>query len=105
MQGTGSLFVKNVNGNYLQAGDGFVDLLKAGSVLKIAGTQIVGPRSTGWTADTGTAKKTANATYSGTAEVGYTQATIQTLMDAVRDATQTQKSIKDALISHGLIGP
>ena len=66
--------------------------------------QVLGARDTGWTADTGTAKKTANATYSGTAEATYTQATIQALMNAVRDATQTQKSIKDALIAHGMIG-
>lgn len=54
---------------------------------------------TGWTADTGTAKKTANATYSGTAEAAYTQATIQTLMNTVRDQSQTMKALKDALIA------
>jgi pectate lyase len=52
-----------------------------------------------WTADTGTAKRTANATYSGTAEVTYTQATIQTLMNAVRDLSQTVKAMKDDLIA------
>lgn len=78
--------------------------MSANPNLRVAGTKVVGSRDTGWTADTGTAKKTANATYSGTAEVSYTQATIQTLMNAVRDATQTQKAMKDALISHGLIG-
>ncbi len=52
-------------------------------------------KKTGWSVDTGTAKRTANATYAGTAEGIYTQATIQTLMDAVRDATQTIKAIKD----------
>lgn len=78
-----------------------------GLVYKINGTQVVGPRKTGWSVDTGTAKRTANATYSGTAEAVYTQATIQALMDAVRDATQTIKALKDDLhntAGHGLIG-
>jgi hypothetical protein len=72
--------------------------------VKVGANQVVGARQTGWAADTGTAKKTANATYSGTAEAAYTQATIQALMNAVRDLSQTQKSIKDALIAHGIIG-
>ncbi len=63
-------------------------------------------QKTGWAVDTGTAKRTANATYSGTAEAAYTQATIQTLMNAVRDATQTIKALKDdfhATAGYGLI--
>lgn len=72
--------------------------------IQITGTKVVGTRRTGWTADTGTSKRTATATYSGTAEVGYTQATIQTLMDAVRDASQTIKALKEDLTTHGLIG-
>ncbi|MER8374429.1 hypothetical protein [Mesorhizobium sp. M1406] len=56
------------------------------------------PRNmTGWSVDTGTAKRTANATYSATAEAAYTQATIQTLMNAVRDLSQTVKALKDDL--------
>jgi hypothetical protein len=73
-------------------------------VFKVDGTQVVSNRATGWTADSGTAKRTANTTYSGTAEGAYTQATIQALMDAVRDQSQTIKALKDDLISHGLIG-
>lgn len=72
--------------------------------VRIAGTKVIGAQVAGWSADTGTAKRTANATYTGTAEVGYTQATIQTLMDEVRDLSRTIKSLKDDLISHGLIG-
>lgn len=90
MQGTGSLFVKNVNGNYLQAGDGFVDLLKAGSVLKIAGTQVIGPRDTGWAAMTGTTNK---ATVYDTASV-----TLPQLAGRVM-------ALQAALTTHGLIGP
>lgn len=70
----------------------------------VNGVQILSTRKTGWTADTGTAKRTANATYSGTAEASYTQATIQTLMNALRDQSQAIKALKDDLISHGLIG-
>lgn len=73
-------------------------------VVTVGGQQVVRDRRTGWAADTGTAKRTTNATYSGTAEAAYTQATIQTLMNALRDATQTIKAMKDDLIQHGLIG-
>lgn len=70
--------------------------------------------STGWTADTGTAKKTATATYApGSAlsfSAGYVQAehtAIQTRLalvePALRDATQGVKAIKDALIAAGII--
>lgn len=72
--------------------------------LQIAGIGVVGARQTGWAADTGTAKRTTNATYTGTAEVGYTQATVQALMDKVRDLSQTIKALKDDMITHGLIG-
>ncbi|OJF92058.1 hypothetical protein AX761_21705 [Rhizobium sp. 58] len=69
--------------------------------------KMIGARASGWSVDTGTAKRTANATYSGTAEAAYTQATIQTLMNAVRDATQTMKALKDDLhaanANHGLL--
>ena len=61
--------------------------------------------SLGWAADTGTAKKTANATYSGSAEAAYTQATIQTLMNAVRDNSQTIKALKDALMAAKVLIP
>lgn len=80
------------------------DVKTAGHGYRFNGTKVVGARVTGWAADTGTAKRTANATYSGTAEASYTQATIQTLMNAVRDATQTVKALKDDMIAHGLIG-
>lgn len=68
---------------------------------------VVKARKTGWAVDTGTAKRTANATYSGTAGASYVQATMQALMDAVRDLSQTVKALKDDLHStagHGLIG-
>lgn len=83
---------------------GSLDLTAASTVYKAQGTQVVSARKTGWAADTGTAKRTANATYSGTAEAAYTQATIQALMNAVRDQSQALKALKDDLISHGLIG-
>lgn len=60
--------------------------------------------STGWQPDTGTSRKVANATYSATAEAAYTQATVQALMNAVRDQSQTIKAVKDALIAQGTIG-
>jgi hypothetical protein len=97
------------NNNGLQLNSHLGEALRinsSGDILR-AGTKVVGARETGWSVDTGTAKRTANATYSGTAEAAYTQATIQALMNAVRDATQTIKALKDDLhetAGHGLIG-
>jgi hypothetical protein len=78
--------------------------LSSGKTVEVNSVQVVTARQTGWSADTGTDKRTANATYSGTAEATYTQATIQTLMDAVRDQSRTMKSLKADLTTHGLIG-
>lgn len=72
--------------------------------ITIFGTQVLTSRRTGWTADSGTAKRTTNTTYSGTAEATYTQATIQALMNVVKAQSETIKALKDDLIAHGLIG-
>lgn len=105
---TGTLAYQTQNGIVMSVTDtGLMSItggLGINGALSVGGTQVVGVRRTGWTADTGTAKRTANATYSGTAEATYTQATIQTLMNAVRDATQTILALKADLTAHGLIG-
>jgi len=105
---TGSLAYKTNLGVVMSITDAGLMTITGGlginGALSVAGTQVLGVRRTGWAADTGTAKRTANATYSGTAEAAYTQATIQTLMNAVRDLSQTVKALKDDLIAHGLIG-
>lgn len=66
--------------------------------------EAVGGIQTGWAADTGTAKKTANATYSGTASATYSQSEMTGVMNALRDATQTIKALKDLLIARYEIG-
>jgi hypothetical protein len=82
---------------------------------KIASVQVVGPRITGWTADTGTAEPTAHATYTAGTTLTYSSSYVQaeqtamaTRMAAVEAALQSvtrgQKAIKDALLTHGLIG-
>lgn len=76
----------------------------SGKTITVNGVRVVTARQTGWAADTGTSKRTATATYSDTAGAAYAQAQIQTLMDAVKNATQTIKALKDDLIAHGLIG-
>lgn len=79
--------------------------LAPGKVYEIDGTQVVGPRDTGWSADTGTADKSAHATYtSPTISNPPTQAEVQAISDALQAATQQIKALKDALILHGLLG-
>lgn len=87
-------------GSLVQSFAGFRNSFYISGPLFVNNTQVLGPRATGWSADTGTAKRTANATYSATAGASYSQAQIQALMDAVRDATQTIKAVKDDLITH-----
>jgi len=72
--------------------------------ISIQGVQVATSRRTGWVADTGTAKRTANVTYSGTASATYTQSEMTAVMNALRDATQALKALKDDLLTHGLIG-
>lgn len=75
--------------------------------FNVGADKVIGARKKGWELDTGASKRSANATYSGTAEETYTQATIQALMNAVGDVSQTIKALKDdlhAAAGHGLIG-
>jgi hypothetical protein len=74
-------------------------------VYKVATIQVVGARSTGWTADTGTAEKGAKATYTApTISNPPTQTEVQNIANAVQGATRELKALKDALLTHGLIG-
>jgi hypothetical protein len=84
------------------AGD--LNLLTTGSVFKIGGTQVLGPRETGWTASTGVANKGAYATYAGqTMSAGYVQAEAQALDDAVKAVSERLKALEDKDRTHGLI--
>lgn len=62
------------------------------------------PTQTGWAADTGTDSRASHATYSGTASAGYVQAELQGVMDAVTDATETIKALKDDLLTALILG-
>lgn len=73
---------------------------------KVNGTQVIGPRATGWGAQTGTASRAALATYAGiTASNPPTQAQVQSVSDAVKALSQRFKGAADDLSTHGLIGP
>lgn len=84
-------------------------------VYKVATVQVVGARITGWTADTGTAEKTAHATYAAGVTLTFTDPPTAAEMTALatrlaavelalQGATRGQKAVKDGLITHGLIG-
>lgn len=84
----------------------------------VGGTRVLAPRITGWALDTGTAKRTANATYAAgatlTFSAAYTQAELTALATrlaaveaALQNSSQTVKALKDdlhATAGHGLIG-
>jgi hypothetical protein len=89
--------------------------LDTGFVYKIAGVQVLGPRITGWAADTGTDKRTANATYAAGATLTFTNpptagemtalaARLALIEAALQNASRTQKSLKADLTTQGIIG-
>lgn len=79
--------------------------LATGKVLSVNGTQVLGARITGWAADTGTDKRTANATYtSPTISNPPTQAEVQAIADALQNLSRTQKALKADLFTQGIIG-
>jgi len=89
--------------------------LSTGKALSVNGTQVVKARQTGWSADTGTDKRTSNATYAAgstltftdpptAAEMSALATRIGNIETALQGATRTQKSLKADLTTHGLIG-
>ncbi|MER8511671.1 hypothetical protein NKH47_01775 [Mesorhizobium sp. M1060] len=95
------------NGLYIDSATGGskgVGTFNLNTAYYVAGTKVIGPQQTGWTAGTGTALKGAFAAYAGVTHTGaYVQATIQALDDATRNASQRVRAIEDALRTHGLI--
>jgi hypothetical protein len=84
-------------------------------VYEVASVQVVGPRQTGWTADTGTAEKTAHATYTAGSTLTFSDPPTATEMSALatrlhsvevalQGATRGQMAVKTALMTHGLLG-
>ncbi|MCK6654595.1 phage tail protein [Enterobacter roggenkampii] len=71
---------------------------------KVAGTQVVNTRKTGWTASTGTALRGAfDSDLTQSIGTTYNQAEIVALENMVIDARRRIKAIEDDLRSHGLI--
>jgi hypothetical protein len=81
----------------------------------VGAIQVVGPRSTGWTADTGTAEKGAHATYPAGSTLTFTDpptaaemtalaTRIAAIEAAVQGATRGQKALKDLALGHGFAG-
>lgn len=80
------------------------DITSSSNFFSVAGTKVLGQRKTGWSADTGTANRGSNLTYSDTASAIYSQSQLQSLMNGLTQVTQTVKALKDDFISHGAIG-
>jgi len=59
--------------------------------------------NTGFNAWTGTPNQASHATYSGTASVGYVQAELQGVMDALQNATGLIMALLTALLANGVI--
>lgn len=73
--------------------------------IYIDNVAVLGARRTGWSADSGTAKRSANTTYSApTISNPPTQAEVQAMANALQDTTQALKALKDDLIALGMLG-
>lgn len=71
---------------------------------KVAGTQVVSTRKTGWTAATGTAYRGAfNADQTMPVGATYSQAEVQAIVNNLLPCLKRLKALEDDLRSHGLI--
>jgi hypothetical protein len=78
--------------------------MQAGDYYR-GGTKVVGARATGWGAATGTATRTAIATYAApTISNPPTQAEVQAIADALQAWSRRSKATGDDLTTHGLFG-
>lgn len=76
-----------------------------GKVYSVAGTQVLGPRATGWGAASSTLSRTAYPSYAGQTLTGsYVQATQQANDDALKLLSQKVAALITDLTAHGLIG-
>lgn len=79
--------------------------LRADKLSDQSGNQLVGSRVTGFEAMTGTATKTAIATYTAPdMDATYNETQIQALADAVQALSRRVKAMDDALLAGGLPG-
>lgn len=71
--------------------------------LKVAGLQVVSSRDTGWSEASGSAfKGSFNASATFPVDAAYNQAQMQTMANALTEARQAIKALKDLLKYHGL---
>lgn len=74
------------------------------SYYAINGTQVIGPRASGWTAATGTALLGAfNSSQTYTVSAAYTQSEITAIANGLIQARQRIKALEDLLRTHGLM--
>ncbi|CAI1024342.1 coiled-coil domain-containing protein [Serratia ficaria] len=99
----GSLLVGNVatpTADKLQVGGS----VNVSSSYKIAGTQVVGARRTGWTASVGSVWLGAfDSDAAFPVGVTYSQAEVQTIANALLSARRRIRALEEALRGHGLI--
>ena len=121
----GVMYLNHKTGvNLRVAGVDIVDIdstganIQSGKVLKVAGSQVVTSRKTGWSTDTGVANRGSLATYTAgtglTYSATYTQSEqtatgtrIAAIETALQNLSQAMKALKDdlhATAGHGLIG-
>lgn len=78
--------------------------LGIGGSLQIDGDQVVGPRQTGWTANSGGSQKGGAGEVSLSVGGTYDQAQIQAIANEVATNRHLLTAVIQALLTHGLIG-
>lgn len=77
--------------------------VNVGTSYKVAGIKVIGSQQTGWTAATGTANRGAfNADQAFTVGTTYSQAEVQALAAALKEARQRILALEQVNRSHGL---
>ena len=80
-------------------------VIDADTEVRVSNVKVVGDRSLGWTAMTGTSSKGAlAATSAGTASASYVQAELQTALNRIAALEARMRAYDSALFAHGLIG-
>lgn len=86
-------------------GDLFANDISIDGIIYINGVPVLGPRSTGWTAMTGTGSKGAlAAAAAGTASGSYVQAELQAALNRLAAVEARLKAYDDVFFANGTIG-
>jgi hypothetical protein len=101
----GNVLINNTTGTERLSVTGNIQVTDESNGFRVGSNQVLGARRTGWTAPTGTAERTAYATYTAPIIANPpTQAEVQALSNHVQILSRRLKAVIDDQIAHGAFG-